>query len=74
MVVVLLAKEVLEEGNGVGRVANQEALRLGTVVLVAVDVGENRGDLSVCDTTPCQSRKKRRHKRKDRIPRSDLAV
>lgn len=45
--VVLLADEVTEVGNAVAGVADEEALGLLAVVLVAVDVGENGRDLTV---------------------------
>ena len=44
---ILLAKEILEVGNRVVRVPHQEALRLATVVLLAVDVGQDGGYLTV---------------------------
>jgi hypothetical protein len=42
-----LTEKVPEVGDGVGRVADEEALGLATIVLVAVDVGENSRDLTV---------------------------
>lgn len=47
MCCVLLAEEVSEAGDGVIGVANKEGLGLATIVLVAVNVGENGRDLSV---------------------------
>lgn len=47
MCCVLLAEEVSEAGDGVIGIANKEGLGLATVVLVAVNVGENGRDLSV---------------------------
>jgi hypothetical protein len=44
---VLLAEEVSEVGDGVIGVANEEVLGLSTVVLIAVDVRQNGGNLSV---------------------------
>jgi hypothetical protein len=42
-----LTEEVSEAGDGVIGVANKEGLGLATVVLVAVNVGENGRDLSI---------------------------
>jgi hypothetical protein len=44
---VLLAEEVSEVGDGVIGVANEEVLGLSTVILVAINVRENGGNLSV---------------------------
>lgn len=44
---ILLSKEVPEVGNGVLGVSNKESLSLATVVLVAVNVGENGRNLSI---------------------------
>lgn len=44
---VLLAEEVSEVGDGVIGVANEEVLGLSTVVLIAVNVRQNGGNLSV---------------------------
>lgn len=48
---LLLAQEVAEESDGVAGVADCEALCLGAVVLVAVDVGQHCRDLSICQAT-----------------------
>lgn len=45
--IVLLADKVAEVGNAVGGVADEEALGLLAVVLIAVGVGENGRDLTV---------------------------
>ena len=44
---ILLSEVVSEVGNGIIGVANKESLSLATVVLVAVNVGENCRNLSV---------------------------
>ena len=44
---VLLAEEVPEVGDGVIGVANEEVLGLSAVVLIAVNVRQNGGNLSV---------------------------
>lgn len=45
---VLLTKEVSEVGDGVVGVADEEVLGLATIVLVAINVGEDGRNLSVC--------------------------
>lgn len=47
----LLSEKVAEIRNGVLRVSHELRLGLGSLELLAVDVGENRGDLSVCKTS-----------------------
>lgn len=44
---VLLAEEVPEVGDGVIGVANEEVLGLSAVVLIAVNVRQNGGNLSI---------------------------
>lgn len=44
----VLAEEVLEVGDGVLGVPDEEVLGLLAVVLIAVDVGQDGGDLAVC--------------------------
>lgn len=50
---ILLSEVVTEVGDGVVGVANKESLSLTTVVLVAVNVGENSRDLSVYQRQTC---------------------
>lgn len=44
---ILLTKVVSEVSNGVAGVSDEEVLGLTTIVLIAIDVGENGRDLSV---------------------------
>ena len=51
----VLAEEVLEVGDGVLGVPDEEGLGLLAVVLVAVGVGQDGGDLAVCTAGACVS-------------------
>lgn len=44
---ILLAQEISEVSNGVFRVANKLALGLRAMVFLAIDVGQNGGNLAI---------------------------
>ena len=46
--IVLFPEEVAEVGSGVFGIPDEEVLGLLTVVLFAVDIREDGGDLAVC--------------------------